>query len=634
VIESGAFVLALGLLAAGAGLSVARLPAGPGIPGRRAAKPAAQAAESGKDAAAAGPDLGSLTDQFPLPLWEADADRNVLWANARARQLLMQVSGALVAPAAGDVLMVSGEGGRRTFQAAEARWGARVLGYAQDVTGKFQAESVLARRIADHDQTLDRLQTAIAIFGRDQVLTFHNPAFGALWRLPETVLAARPTLGEVLESLRERRRLPEQADFRQWKQVQLGKFTTVIEPAEEMWHLPDGSTLRIICQPHPNGGLMFLYEDVTERLALERSLNTLTAVQKETLDRLSEGVAVFSSDGRLTFHNPAFAALWGIETARLMERPHVAEFAVWAASGLADLRALDDLKMRVAGVSSDSGRGRFERLDGRILDWESLRLPDGGTMLTYQDVTADAQYQVALRQRKEALEAADRLKSEFISHVSYQLRSPLHSIMGFAEMMQQGIAGTLNPRQDEYVRYILEATGVLLGLTDNILDLSSIDAGELVLNPGIFDVDTMIRSVVAIGEARAAERGQIFATTIDPGIGRMSGDETRLKQVLLNLLSNALKFTSAGDQIEVGARRDEGTVTFWVRDSGIGIDPEVQTRVFEEFQTGGNVRQRGAGLGLTLCRRLVELHGGTINLDSQLHHGTVVTFTVPQPAAG
>jgi signal transduction histidine kinase len=229
------------------------------------------------------------------------------------------------------------------------------------------------------------------------------------------------------------------------------------------------------------------------------------------------------------------------------------------------------------------------------------------------------------------LEAASRHKSEFLANMSHELRTPLNAIIGFSEILADKMFGDINEKQTEYLQDILESGRHLLSLINDILDLSKIEAGRMELEVSEFDLPNAIDNALILVRERATRRGITLACTLDEHLGMLRGDERKVKQVLLNLLSNALKFTPEGGRIDVAARVQDGAAEIAVVDTGVGIAPEDQEAVFEEFRQVGSADKKveGTGLGLALSRKFIELHGGRIWVKSQVGAGSTFTFTLP-----
>ncbi len=522
-------------------------------------------------------------------------------------------------------------GERRAIEVFEQRVSGGLAGIAVDVSALDATEAELRRHIESHAATLDRVTTAVAICGPDKRLKFRNRAFENLWGLDPQWLDAEPTDGEMLDQLRAMRRLPEQANFQAWKQGRMELYTSP-DPIEEYWHLPDGRTIKVLGQAHPFGGVIYLYENVTEQLNLESSYNTLARVQRETIDHLYEGVAVFGSDGRLKLFNPAYARIWNLPDETLGTQPHVNEVVAACGPLFSDAADAENLKARImmaSGVRSQT-TGRLNRPDGTVIDYAVVPLPDGASLLTYVDVTDSIRMELALRERNDALETADRLKSEFISHVSYQLRTPLTNILGFGEILEAEMFGDLNPKQHEYTQGILESSDTLLDIVNDILDLAVIEAGAMTLDLSDVEISEVVRAAEEFAQRPAQKNRVVLKVEAPEDLGHIRADEKRIKQIMINLLSNALAFTSPGDTITIGASRGENTVQLFVADTGDGIKPEFQATVFDRFEArAGQDRRRGAGLGLSLVRSFVELHGGWVTLESAPDVGTRVTCHLP-----
>jgi signal transduction histidine kinase len=600
-------------------------------------------------------DFQGVLDALPIPVWLRDRTLALVWGNsafvhaagqadidaAIAHQASLEKSERDLASAArmeGEptaakrFTVVNGQRRALAFTHVPVAEG-QIVGTAVDVTETANAEARLQQHIDASSDTLDKLATAVAIFDRDQKLNFNNRAFAQLWGLPESWLEKRPTDGDILDRLRDARKLPEQRDYQAWKRQRLALYD---QPAdylqEELWHLPGGKTLRVVPQPHPFGGLTFLYEDVTEKLLLESSYNTLIKVQSATLDTLTEGVAVFGPDARLKLHNAAFARMWELAPADLAGEPHVQKIAEAAIARFGEETGWRKLVELIAsGAERSRDWGEIERSDKSILAVSLQPLPDGATLVTFADITDRSRIESALRDRAEALEAADRLKSDFVHHASFLFRDPLNAVQGFAELLASGRAGTLNEKQSEYVADILTASSALADVTSDILDLAMIDSGAMRLELARVDLYELLSRVSEPLRAHAKSLDIEFLFDCRPDIGQVVLDPRRIRQVVFNLLSNAFKFTPRGGAITLGGAIQGDDVQIYVSDTGLGIAPEVKANVFDQFAAKSRSGQRaGAGLGLALVNRFVELHDGWVEIESVVNKGTTVRCHLPR----
>ncbi|HVY00019.1 MAG TPA: PAS-domain containing protein [Pseudorhodoplanes sp.] len=596
--------------------------------------------------------LQSLMDAFPIPVWARDAEGrldfvNAAYANAveavdpteaveRGLELLdraardnlarMRAAGAAFRERVPAIVA----GARRIFDIREIPTQRGSAGLAIDVTEVETARAELRRMADAHRRTLDQLATGVAIFGADQKLTFCNAAYRSLWDLDPAFLDDGPTDSAVLERLRAARKLPEEQDFRQWKN-QLHEAYRSLEAREAMWHLPDGRTLRVVTTPNPQGGVTYLFDDVTEKLDLARRYDALIRVQGETLDNLAEAVAVFASDGRLRLYNPAFARMWKLAPEALAERPHIEAVIAWCTPLQAEDATIRKLRTTVTSIGQrEPVTGRLERRDGSVIDCATLPLPDGATLITFQDVTDTVHVERALRERNEALMKADQIKIDFLHHVSYELRSPLTNIIGFAHFLGDPATGPLNPKQAEYLGYIIGSTDALMAIINDILDLATIDAGAMTLNLGPVDIRRTMEAAAEGVRDRLVSGDIRLDLQVAPDIGSFIADERRVRQILFNLLSNAVGFSPEGQAVTLRAEKREGAIVFSVTDHGPGIPPDMKNRIFDRFESHSlGSRHRGAGLGLSIVRSFVQLHGGTVAVDSTVGRGTTVTCTFP-----
>jgi signal transduction histidine kinase len=367
--------------------------------------------------------------------------------------------------------------------------------------------------------------------------------------------------------------------------------------------------------------------------------------------------AVFLTDGRTLYHLAIHGSSSEILKAQLARFPRAV--AMDTTSGVAILtRAI----VHVPDIEEPSTHD-FVQQSGRLLGFRSVvavpMLREGepvGTLnvtrreagrfsdtevhllKTFADQAVIAIENVRLfnelQLANRGLEAASQHKSEFVANMSHELRTPLNSIIGFPEVLTERMFGELNEKQDEYLKDINASGQHLQSLINDILDLSKIEAGRMELELTDFHLPTALANAMTVVRERAARRGIALHADVDERLGQIQADERKIRQVVLNLLSNAIKFTPEGGRINVRAMPGDGVVEVSVSDTGVGIAPEDQEAIFEEFRQVGTAAKRvdGTGLGLALSRKFVELHGGRIWVTSEVGIGSTFTFTIPMRA--
>jgi signal transduction histidine kinase len=596
----------------------------------------------------------ALLDALPIPVWLRSKDGRLTWVNnayvraveARSRQevherqieLLEQRQRRAAARvlARGESyrvrlpLIVGGE--RKPHDVTMLPFEDATAAAAVDVMAIEKTQGEIERQAVPYDRTLDRVATAVAIFNAQQQLVFFNEAYRKLWQLDDDWLKTRPTESAVLDRLRELGRLPQVVNYSEWKSNILDSYGDGTAE-DDTWLLPDGRTLQVLAEKRSDGGVTYLFVDETERLALERDYNVLIGVQRETLDSLKEAVAVFGTDGRLKLFNSAFAEIWSLSRRELAEEPHIDEFILQAREKFDDPQTWARLGRAATSFSEqrDELSGQMVRPDGTIIDYAVMPLPDGATLITFADVTDSKRYERALEERNDALVAGDRMKNAFISHVSYELRTPLTNIIGFSDLLANPHIGVLNEKQHEYLGDISASSKTLLAIIDDILTLATMDAGTMELKQGRVDVPAVIDAAI-LGVREAAQRARLsLHIAVAEDATSFIADEARVRQILFNLLSNAVGFSRPGDTIGITCRREAGMMVFAIEDQGVGIPKDQQWKVFDRFESRSQgSSHRGAGLGLSIVKSLVELHGGTVTLDSEPGHGTRVTVRLPE----
>ena len=595
--------------------------------------------------------LGDFVDAYSDPAWLATARGEPIFANRAwlratgARDIDQANAEGLTLDTGADTLARAVAAGR--MPAERVRWtqiaGAKrallvkavpletgeVAIWTVDVTQGEAAADTLRRHVAAHEAALDQISDAIVVFGRDRRLTFHNDAFAKLWGLEPAWLAEQPSHSEWLDRLRGLDRLPETPDYGRFKAEELGRHEQLGADEPAMWRLPGERTLRVLGQPHPSGGIILIFSDITPELRLKTQFNHLIQVQRATLDKLGDAVAVFGADAKLRLHNEAFQDLWGLSAEDLVRSGVFDDIVERCVRRLTDLGFWRELKGRITSpdpVARAPATGEAVTADGRRLSWQSRPLPDGATLIGFADVTDTRALEDAVRDREAALRQSERLKRDFVANVSHQLRTPLTTILGFSELLERTeLAAGGGRGQASAVR---QASIQLARLIEKVLDVAQIDSGELKPHLGSVDLEALV-SDVAARWSPVAVSARIHLRVAADCPGSIVADGARLGQVFDHLVENALRHTPAGGEVVVSASRAAGEAMIQVADTGRGIPFHVQAHIFDRFS--GEDRA-GPGLGLALVKALVELHGGWVTLESEPGAGATFTCHLPEGA--
>ena len=608
--------------------------------------------------------LSALIEAAPFPMWHRAPDLKLTLVNqayvraveaenaadAIARGLeLVDLAGRDSPQAVAARVREAGEpeerilpatlhGERRSIRVVDVPLGdAGVAGYAVDIEELEQARAELERFSRAQRDMLDLLSAGVAQFGPDRELVFYNQPFQRIFAMKSEWLADTPEFDRVLDRMRESERVPASRDFPEWKAARREWFRAGDAPIEENWLLPGGTHLRVVAQPLPDSGVLLIFEDRTEQIQLASARDTLLRVRTATFDNLVEGIAVFASDGRLHLWNRRFAETWQLGEEALSEHPRVDALSEQLARQFEHAGRAADIAEAVRAATADRQRaaGRFALKSGQHFEYAAVPLPDGNALFTLLDTTDSQRIQSALRERNEALETADRLKTEFVSNMSYELRTPLTSIAGYSEMLDGGYAGDLPEEAAGYVSSILESVGKLRTQIDEILDLAQSEAGGLPLARDEVDLKRLCEEAAVEARGAAGRRSQELVQEVDWSVGSVIGDALRLRQAVDHLLRNAIEYTPQGGRIVIQAEGDTDEARIIVSDNGPGIPRAKQSKMFDRFHRGaGDDKPRALGIGLPLTRQFVEAHGGTIRMLSEPGAGTAVTIVLPRGELG
>ncbi len=603
--------------------------------------------------------LVGLIEAAPMPMWfrgpdgalrlvnqayvQAVAGRDAQQVVADGIELVERVDGLtaqqVALQAAAKYLsierMVSATigGQRRALKVSDLPLGDEgIAGYAVDVE-EMEEVSRSLRAFRDAQRTmLDQLSAGVAQFDAKRQLTFANQPFQRIFALKPAVMLDPPLFERLLDLARDGGRVPEARDFPAWRRERAGWFQASA-PQEETWSLADGTHLRIVAQPLPDGGLMLIAEDRTEQLQLSAARDTLLRTRTATFDSLFESVAVFAPDGRMQLWNRRFSADWGLDEDFLDTHPRIEALLERIATRLGKpgkARAVGDA-IRAATLDRRQTGGRAVLADGRTLEYAGVPLPDGNGLLTVLDITDSQKAEEALKQRNAALEEADAMKTRFLATMSYEFRTPLTSIGGFAELLQAGLGGDLSDQGREYVEAILSSVGRLGEQIESVLDLSQSEAGLLPLAREEIDLLPFVTRLVEERAAAVRDAGLTLDLRGNRNAGRIMGDRRRLARALGHLIDNAIAATPSGGRIllELKGLKDRARIV--VSDNGPGMDAATLARALEgiKLSADGKTMERRQGLGLPLARQLIEAHGGSLELLSEPGQGTAAIVELP-----
>jgi signal transduction histidine kinase len=604
--------------------------------------------------------LAGLIEETPLPMWHRGPDLRLNFVNRAYATAVGAIDGAdaveqgieLIETVKGATAMsfaakaqTQGEpierevsstmhGDRRQIRVFDIPLGdAGVAGVAIDIQELVDARAEFKRLFDAQRDLLNMMSAGVAQFDADQGLAFANLPFQRLFSFRDQWLADRPEFVRVLDRMRENGKLPEVRDFPLWRSERENWFRSA-HPSEENWLLPDGTHLRVLAQPMPDGGLLLIFEDRTEQAQLASARDTLLRVRTATFDNLFEAIAVFAGDGRLSIWNRLFAETWGLSEDVLVKHPRLDELLPILAKLLkkpAQISVVGEL-LRMTTANREQRRSRVTFTDGRIFQISTIPLPDGNALFAMLDMSDSVQIEQALRDRNTALSEADAIKGKFLANMSYEFRTPLTSISGFADLLKAGIAGELNDQAKEYVDAIASSAERLSQQINTVLDYSQGEAGALPIARERVDASALINDVIAAHSEMAISNAITISVDMEDALGEISGDRNRLAQAIGHILDNSIRYGKSGGSVLIATHGAKKHIEIGISDDGPGISSKDQTAIFDSFgrsqeNKGGT---GGQGLGLPLARQLIESHGGTLTLESKLGEGTTIILKLPR----
>ncbi len=465
------------------------------------------------------------------------------------------------------------------------------------------------RYLASLSKLLEVSSNAFAIYDADRNLKFYNPSFLKMWDLDADSISKGMTYEEILDELKSRRIFPEDINYKSFKAERISFFQELLMPHSDFLFLPDGRVIRVVIVQHAFGGLIFCYEDMTDKYHFKSSYQTQSAVQQKTINSLSDGVIVFSENGKVAILNPQIKKMWGLR--KLAKNFHFKDFFEYVKSKIEDniYQKFEDNFFKCFNHQKSSELN-LETKDRKIFSMKMMSLPDGATLLNTKDITEATLFERSMTEKNIALEKVDKLKTDFLNNVSYELRSPLTSIKGYAEILSYQYAGELNEKQKNYMRAITESSDTLLDIINDIIDLASIEAGHISLNKKQNDCKTMLHESLVDFKGRYKlvdnfAKVEVFC------------DKDRLVHAIKKFIQFVTEFSDLEKGVDIEYTESKSYVEISLENIYLK-DYEIVKIVKDKFMENISAMTLKPSInsGLSVLQTIIDLHSGRIHFHS------------------
>jgi len=489
------------------------------------------------------------------------------------------------------------------------------IGYALDISETDELSSKLSSTTSAYHEIFNTISIPIAVFDEHKNLHYYNTAYTKLFNFKDSFLDQNITFADILDDLRSRKKIPEHANFKEYKKKRAELFNNVIKPIEEFIDLPNEDTLRVRIAPYPLGGLIFVYENITDQLNLERGVNTLLAVQKETINHLYEALIVIEKNGKIQFLNNAMEKLFKVSNAKtLVNTPFKSWTSLFKDFFLDEKQHINWIEyLSTLFINRHPVNERLFLLNDLVVNWFYTPLPDGSHMLGFLNVSEEWNHERQLKAHSFNLEKKNILKQNYINQVTHELQKPLDNIIGFSNSLNQQLFGKLNEKQLNFCQLIETNIENVKFLIDDVLCLIGLDQYSLTITPQPFILQNMLDSLKDMIEPIFQENGIDFTITNKVPSTKVTGSEKHLKQALFALIKDLTVYTPASATIEIAI------ISHKTEQKAI-----VQISAPSHKQLTNNTQT----LGNTIARRILDAHHTKLQQESTTKIQTL-SFDIP-----
>lgn len=607
--------------------------------------------------------IENILNTLPIYIWQRDIDLKIKYCNKKYADALETSVASVIqsnlnlpmmkknkGASLEQLAMASGKpqtirkhaiinGSRRLLELTEVPMTSKSqqIGYAIDVSEEERLLKEYDKLKIQTNETFNYISVPIAIFDANTNLIFANNAMLKLFDLNEAYVSSSPNFSQILDKLMEERKLMDVDDYQKFKQKLLNYFRDVVAPIYTFTHIPNGKSLNIMISPNYGGGLIFVFEDITEKLTIEREYNALSAVQKETLEHLHEGILVFGMDNRLRMINPSTRNIWTIPFDKNIEDMHIKDFFTISMDTFESDHEKESWISQVINMSEQrketTGILTFK---GKInIDYAYVPLPDGMNLIRFVDITDRAKLEKALVEKTETMQQISNLKSSFIANMSYELKSPINTITGFSEILINQYFGSLNEKQTEYCSSIISSANKLSEMIDILLNLSHIEAGKSKMQYADILISDLFTELINMFVDNINDKKINITTSITASSNTLYIDVNSIKQMLFQMFSMVIKTTQIGGTISLDVIDSQNTpnyVDISIKHTGVGMPPEQLDRIRDLLLNDKDIKNVASSTSdflLLFANHVTRMHNGKLIVNSKQNEYTEIIFRIP-----
>ncbi len=489
-------------------------------------------------------------------------------------------------------------------------------GCALDISNLDESNRSIRQHQEAHTKLLASLGSAVAVFGSNKELSYYNDALLEFFLFDKEYLDSKPKYQQFLDILREKRLLPEVPDYQKYKNQEIDAFSAIIEAKEDILYLPNDKTVRRIRAPHPLGGLIFTYEDVSDRLSIERSYATLMEVQKQTLDGIKEAVSVFSPNGRLSITNQAYIDLWKLNKAFIDSSPYISDLLEKYHSYFDTVQDWEGLKKELIGhiTNRNTKTIRLHRNDGIVIDITSSYLSDNSIMVNYVNVTHETRIEKSLSRSKDNISTTSYLRSEFIKNVSEEIKPSLKTISGFSSKILDSKENQMLPETKEYIKDVQSVVKNLDLMMQDVFDIAPFDIRSDEPEYKELDITAIINNIIGFNTQKAKQKKIKISFSVKDKINPIIADEKYLKQIIFYMICSALDNCADSKKINTELRLNGDNIEF---------------SIFGILKDKNALKSKSQESGLKLIQRFASMQGGKLENSIDDGHNYYIYLSIP-----